>query len=106
MWNMVKDQVLEYWPDAEFIEDASFFRLMEAANDACLAYAPSLPEGAAIPASWYLAEILMARDLWSKMSGGNDEQIGPDGYAIRPANLEWQARNLLRPKTSPLKRLR
>ncbi|APX03374.1 hypothetical protein [Arthrobacter sp. QXT-31] len=106
MWNMVKSQALELWPDAEHIDDATYFDIMEAANALCVAYAPSLPEGAEIPKAWYLAEILMARDLWSKMSGGNNEQIGPDGYAIRPANLEWQARNLLRPKTSPLKRLR
>lgn len=106
MWNMLKSSVIEEWPDAEFIDDPLYFRLMETAHIICVAYAPSLPEGAEIPANYYLAEIVTAQDIWSKMSGGNSEQIGPEGYVIRPAQLTWFARDLLRPKTSPLSRLR
>lgn len=109
MWNYDEAKVISSWPEAEDLitDDPQLYsQLMNSANAICTAYAPALPEGAAVPESWLLAEVITARDLWSKLAGGNREEIGPDGMAIPVYPLVLTARTLLRPKASPLSRLR
>jgi hypothetical protein len=106
-WNYGNDEfVFRNWPDAAGLDNRDLETLLSTANSLCVAYAPALSEGATVPDSWRLAEVITARDIWSKMGGGNAEQIGPDGMVIPTAPLVWLARDLLRPKTSPLGRLR
>lgn len=105
-WNLnSQDFVSSIWADAADMEFSLFESLMTAANELCVAYAPALPEGAVIPESWLIAEILQARHIWSQMNGGNREEIGADGYAVPSYPLVFAARDLLRPKQSPLSRL-
>jgi hypothetical protein len=106
MWNLDDDHVQKVWPEAADIDPVVYLQVMMTANSLCVAYAPALPEGGYPSESYKLAEIITARDIWSKMGGGNAEQFGPDGLAIPVAPLVWLARDLLRPKTSPLSRLR
>lgn len=106
-WNAGnEDLVFNVWPDAADIEPSTFGWLMSTSHTLCSAYAPTLPEGAIVPDSWKLAEIFQARDTWSKFQGGNSEQYGPDGMSIPVLPLVFVARDLLRPKTSPLGRVR
>jgi hypothetical protein len=106
-WNYVNEAyVLKVWPEAEDIDPQVFAALMSTANALCTAYAPVLPEGAVVPDTWKLAEIFQARHTWGQMSGGNREEYGPDGMAIPVYPLFLAARELLRPTSSPLGRLR
>lgn len=106
-WNFDHaDLVAAEWPDSEDLDPLVFDNLFRSANALCVAYAPALPEGAEIPQNYLLAEIATARDIASKMTGGNTEEVGLDGQIVRTLPLIWLARDLLRPKTSPLGRLR
>lgn len=106
-WNFGNNEfVFTIWSDAEHIDQNVFNMLMSTSNALCSAYAPALPEGAEVPDEWKLAEIFQARDTWSKFNGGNSEQFGPDGMSIPVYPLVFAARDLLRPKTNPLSRLR
>lgn len=106
-WNFANEAFIEaIWPDAADIDPTVFDTLMRTANALCAAYAPALSEDATIPDSYKLAEIFQARDTWSKSQGGNREEYGPDGMAIPVYPLVFAARDLLRPKTTPVRRLR
>lgn len=106
-WNFGNTPYVQsIWPEAVDIDPSTLDQLLSTANSLCVAYAPVLAEGAAVPNAWRMAEVITARDIWSKMGGGNAEQFGPDGMAIPVAPLVWLARDLLRPKTSPISRLR
>jgi hypothetical protein len=106
MWNTDRAFVEEVWPEAEHIQADVYLTLMLTANALCVAYAPALPEGATVSDSWKLAEIFQARHTWSQFNGGNRDEIGADGYSVPVYPLVFAARDLLRPKTSPLSRLR
>lgn len=106
-WNFgLEDFVIRHWPEAEDLDSRDLQLMLSTANSLCVAYAPALPEGAAVPDAWRMAEVITARDIWAKQTGGNREEFGPDGLAIPTTPLIWLARDLLRPKTSPLGRLR
>ncbi|QCO98967.1 hypothetical protein FCN77_16255 [Arthrobacter sp. 24S4-2] len=106
-WNYANEEFIQsIWPEAADIDSVLLDQLLSTANSLCVSYAPVLPEGASIPGNYRMAEVITARDIWSKMSGGNREEFGPDGLAIPVAPLIYLARDLLRPKTSPLGRLR
>ena len=107
-WDNLTDltQVEALWPEAVDIDEVILDRLFTASNDLCRAYAPLLPDGSVIPESWLLAEIFQARDIWSKVESGNRDEYGADGFRVSVTHLDYMARNLLRPKTSPLRRLR
>lgn len=106
-WNFGNTEfVVRHWPEAEDLDSRDLETLLSTANSLCVAYAPALSEGTAVPDAWRLAEVITARDIWSKMGGGNTEQIGPDGMPIPATPLIYLARDLLRPRTSPLSRLR
>lgn len=102
------DFITGVWADADNIEPEVLDSLLDSAHAACVAYAPVLPIGAAVPANYRLAEIFQARHIWSSFQGANDSVMGPDGYevATNTFNLVLVSRDLLRPKTSPLSRIR
>lgn len=106
-WNFANNAfVLAVWTDAADIDPTVLDSLLRTANSVCVAYAPTLSVDAVIPDSYKMAEIFQARDIWSKFGGGNSEQYGPDGMSIPVYPLVFVARDLLRPASSPLKRLR
>lgn len=104
-WNSTY-AVGEMWPDSEYIDPSTVGSLLDAANEMCVAYAPPLPATGAVPQRYMLAEMMQAKHIWSAMRGGNSESVGPEGLAIPTYPLVFQARDLLRPKSSPLLRLR
>jgi hypothetical protein len=106
-WNEGEESIVHSaWPEAEDIEPGLYNVLFSTANSLCVAYAPAIPEGAQISDSYKLAEIFQARDLYGQMMSGNREEYGADGLPIPVTRLNYLARDLLRPKSSPLKRLR
>ena len=85
------------WPDAP-TDDEVLRGLLEDAHAACSAYAPTLAAGAPVPAGYWRAEVLQAREIWaaSKRDGGI---IGfTDTYAVRARVLTDEVRALLRPR--------
>lgn len=106
-WNYTSNVFVEaIWPDSADMDPQVLDTLLRISNAVCAAYAPALSETDTVPDSYKLAEIFQARDTWSKFNGGNSEQYGPDGMSIPVYPLAFVARDLLRPKSSPLKRLR
>lgn len=109
MWNDDLSIVWQIWPDAEDLytdNPLAFNAIFSTANAICAAYAPTLPAGTPVPDSWKYAEILQARHIWSQTGRGNSDNFGPDGLPISTYSLVMTARDILRPKTSPLGRLR
>ena len=110
MWNIDQNAVFEVWPEAEELPILTYQSIMETANALCAAYAPSPALDAAgnpvIPDSWKMAEILQARHIWSQNGRGNSDTFGPDGLQISTYSLVMTARDILRPKSSPLRRIR
>lgn len=106
-WNSLTSTefLVDYWADAATINATLLDSLFEAANEVCVAYAPALLDGQIVPERYKIAEILQARHIYSQMQGGNREEIGADGYATPSYPLVFAARDLLRPKRSPLSRL-
>ena len=106
-WNFANQAfIFEFWAEAADIDSVTLDALMQAAHEVCTAYAPALSEGAIVPHSWRIAEIEQARHVWSQATGGNGQEFGPDGLSMPSYPLVFAARDLLRPKSSPLGRLR
>ena len=110
MWNTDFSVIFAQWPEAEDLytnEIETFDQIFATANALCEAYAPPLPEGTfLIPDSWKQAEILQAKHIWSQTGRGNSDTFGPDGLQVSTYSLVMTARDILRPKTHPLGRLR
>lgn len=106
-WNVDPSFVEEIWAESAEIEPAMLQAVLDAANAACTAWAPALPEQP-VPDAWRVAEIYQARHIWATFQGSNQGEVGPDGFVITASTwpLVLAARDLLRPKTQPLSRLR
>ena len=98
------EDVVEEWLDAP--DGAELATLLEMAHDNCLAYAPALPAGTAVPAGWGKAQLLQAQHIHARGKSGNGDSMGPDGFQISTYPLVLESRSLLRPKRSPLAGLR
>jgi len=98
-WLTVDDEELPtLWPDVPMNDNVAKLYLA-AAKDACIAYAPALPEDAdGIPDGWRLAQAMQARNTYnsSKASPGGD--FDGSGYGISAFPLDWQVKQLLRPR--------
>lgn len=107
-WNSDPLFIEEIWAEAQDIEPSMLQAVLDAAHAACATWAPVLPLGASVPDAWLIAEIYQARHIWATFQGSNQGEIGPDGFVITASTwpLVLAARDLLRPKTQPLSRLR
>jgi hypothetical protein len=91
------DDAREGWPDAPE-SDALLFELLEAAQVACVSWAPALPEGAPIPAGHKIAQVMQARAVWNSVKAGGESVFGADGFTVRVFPLDFNVKQLLRPK--------
>jgi len=92
------------WPDAPTgspDEDALLDRLLDAAQEVCEAYAPTLntTNGDPVPARYREAVIQQARAIWSNMERDGDVIGFGEDYAVRVRPLEPSVKLLLRPQT-------
>jgi hypothetical protein len=83
-------------PEGEELED-----LLTVAFEVCSAYAPPRAAGP-VPESWKKAQLMQAQHVYARSRSGNGETMGPDGYSTSTYVLVLEARQLLRPKRSPL----
>lgn len=93
------DMARDEWADARTLADVILWRLLDTAKGDVLAYAPALPDAAPIPLRYAEAQIMQARNRWNALkvdpaSGG----LGEGDFVIRPFPLDWQIKQLLRPK--------
>lgn len=89
----------EAWVDSRAIEDPILYDLLEIAKHQILEYAPALAEGAAIPLSYKMGQLSQARNIYngSIVDAGNGD-IGNETFSIRPFPLDWQIKQLVRPR--------
>lgn len=88
------------WPDAEHLSDVQLFELLNIARTDCMAFAPALLEGDIVPDSYRRAQLMQAANIMN--SSAVDPATGEDGgtsYALKPFPLDWQIKQLLRPRT-------
>jgi hypothetical protein len=87
------------WVDARAIDDDVLFDLLQIAKHQVIEYAPTLDEDAAIPSYYRLAQILQARNTYnSAIVDASNGDIGSDTFVVRPFPLDWQVKQLLRPR--------
>ena len=95
------EQARVLWPQAPD-EDAVLFMLLESAKAACIAFAPVLPVGTIVPVSYRQAQFQQARASWLAMSATMDSSVGDNEFAVTVFPLDWNVKQLLRPKGLPV----
>lgn len=94
-----REQLVTLWPDSEAIlDDAQLSLYLDAAREACLEYAPVLAEGAPLPASYPLAQVMQARNLWNAGAASPGGDFDGSSYGLSAHPLDWQVKQLLRPR--------
>lgn len=96
-WN-TPDEVAAEWADAPLVGSGRLERMLDAAHEQCVAYAPELAEDADVPARYKEAELLQVRAIGQAQVRDNDVVGFGDGFAVRVRPLAADVKALLRPK--------
>lgn len=92
-------QARRLWPDAQHLTDEDLIWYLNAAYEAAVEFAPVLADGETAPDAWGIAQVMQARAIFRSVSAGSrDEFLGADGAAVTVFPLDWNVRQLLRPK--------
>ncbi|WP_336625582.1 MULTISPECIES: hypothetical protein [unclassified Microbacterium] len=85
------------WPSMP--DDPTLTVYLTAAKAACIAFAPALPEGGAVPDEYRLAQAMQAANIYNAAlaAPGGDLDGGSFGLVAHP--LDWQIKQLLRPQS-------
>ena len=94
-------QARDMWPQAPD-DDVTLTMLLDSAQIACEAFAPKLLDGTKVPVNYRQAQFQQARALWLAMSANQDSRIGGDEFAITVFPLDWNVKQLLRPRGIPV----
>jgi len=87
------------WVDSRAVDDDVLYDLLQIAKHQVIEYAPALAEGADVPSYYRMAQILQARNTYnSSIVDASSGDIGADTFVIRPFPLDWQVKQLLRPR--------
>jgi hypothetical protein len=87
------------WVDARAVDDDVLYEILQIAKHQVIEYAPALAEDADVPQSYRLGQILQARNTYnSSIVDASSGDIGADTFVIRPFPLDWQVKQLLRPR--------
>ena len=118
VWHTV-ESARSQWADAPTDEDdeapdASLEELLSVAKLAVRAYAPALPdeggliidedgyivpaEGSEIPDNYRVAQLMQARNIWNAAKASPSGGFDNGEYGLQSFPLDWQIRQLLRPK--------
>lgn len=116
-WHTV-ESIRTYWDDAHQINDELLEELLEVAQSAIIAYAPTpseeFPEltldewesawdgnwgddSEDIPTRFRVAQMMHVRNLWNASRVGADGSQGGDTFEIQPRPLDWHVKQILRP---------
>lgn len=101
----------DQWVDAP-LDDEQLQELLDVAQNAVLAYAPALPDAtltvidgyltesaSTIPVSYRHAQLMQARNVWNSSEASPSGDFDGAGYGITTMPLDWQVKQLLRPRT-------
>ena len=91
------DPAFSPWADAAKLDPALVQRLLDAAQVQCETFAPELPADATPGASYQLAVIYQARELYAAGKREGDTIVQGDSYVIRARPLVGSVKQLLRP---------
>lgn len=91
------EQARFLWADAP-LEDVTLALLLDTAKEQCVAYAPTLPLGAVIPARYTQAQLTQARALYQSTIANQNDNVGIEGFTVRVFPLDFTIRAMLRPK--------
>lgn len=91
------EQSRQQWQDAP-VDDLLLTQILESAKAQCIAYAPALTPGAAVPITYVQAQLMQARALYQSVISNQNDNVGVDGYQVRLFPLDWNIKALLRPK--------
>jgi len=89
----------DQWVDSRAIDDPILHDLLQLAQDQVIEYAPVLADTAPVPLRYRLAQVAQAKNVYNGSlvdSGSGD--IGSDTFQIRPFPLDWQIKQMLRPR--------
>lgn len=102
-WLTTEDraQVEAIWPGAIGVADDTLAVLLATAAESCQAFAPTLPESAALPASWATAQVLQARAIARAGKAATGDTEGGFGETVAVFPMDWQVKQLLRPQGPP-----
>jgi hypothetical protein len=99
------DDARRLWPDAPD-DDVALFMLLESARIAVVSYAPAIPIPAppaipVIPVNYLQAQLAQTRAIWNMAQTSPQalDAIGFDNYAIRVYPLDYNIRQLIRPRS-------
>lgn len=93
------EQIRDRWADAPDMDDVLLNEYVQAAQEACEAYAPTLPAGATVPAGWREAVVLQTRAIaQAYVRDGDVVGFGESGFAVRVRPLGAEVKALLRPR--------
>lgn len=94
-----REEVRERWADAPELDDVLLNAYIDAAQEACEAYAPELPAGATVPAGYREAVALQTRAIGQSYNRDGDViGFGESGAAVRIRPLGPEVKALLRPR--------
>ena len=68
----------------------------------CAAFAPAIPDGQPVPQNYVAAQALQARALARAGVAGSGDQTGGYGDTVTVFPMDWQVKNLLRPRKGRL----
>lgn len=87
------------WIDSRSIDDSIVYELLQVSRSQVIEYAPVLGETDPVPLAYRQAQILQARNIYNAtiVDAGTGD-IGTDTFTIRPFPLDWQIKQLLRPR--------
>jgi hypothetical protein len=95
-WQTI-DSARAEWITGAPDDDAHLFRLLDAAKDQCIQFAPALNLGQRPPARYADAQLMQARNIFNSMK--TDPSITNDGelFILRPYPMDKTVKLLLRP---------
>lgn len=110
---LTPDEAKTLWRDAAGMSDDVLSLYLSAAQNAVIAYAPALdpldtepldpedaesPEVQTVPEAYRLGQYLQARNVWNSGKASPSGDFDGSSYGLSTFPLDWQVRQLLRPK--------
>lgn len=92
------ERLPDLWPGAVDLTDTALEMVLAAAREQCEAFAPATTAPDDPPVRYVLAQALQAKALARAGFVGADDQVGGYGEGVTVYPMDWQVKNLLRPR--------
>ena len=87
------------WPDGPTLEPAVLKVYLAVAKAACVAFAPALTEGQAVPDEYRLAQAKQAPNVYNAAAAAPGGEMDGGSFGLVAHPLDWQVKQLLRPRS-------